>query len=306
MRRRWIVSALLVVAAAAWVLYTDDDRSTTQAMAPISKTAPPPPGPLFAPLTAISDASTFTTAAQPLAPRFDTSNLFAEFQAAQGSPDLVVVHRGIRAWEACKGFAIYPDVDSWIAAAMPEGLSRQEHDRRAARARASVQRCAGFMGQRPYEQAQALRARAREVGSPGQLLHGAIFTEKRNDERVAERSCQVIRQGLSDSTSVRLISIGLRNAALVRPDHVLNATPQRARTIAINLAMCDLDPDGCSAHSDFVGSACMQKGECDIDREEVYWQIFLPAAEMVDAQQLRQQLVAQVRAGNCAALFQLK
>ena len=97
----------------------------------------------------------------------------------------------------------------------------------------------------------------------------------------------------------------MRDAAQARPNHMLNKFSDQPKNVGINLALCDLDPDGCSAHSNFVGSACMQSGKCGYNREEDFWQSETKPEVFDAAQGLRNQIVASVKAGKCDELFNL-
>lgn len=243
-------------------------------------------------------------------PAFDQRNLYADFQAAVGSSDKKAVEAGLAAWRKCLGYVALGtgEVEDWVAMVMPGGLSRAERDRRAHHARASAARCAGFARQGElHEQAEALGRKAVELGSVSEALRLAIASYATSSAPAASLvavSCdQVKHHAEGPPEGIRRITPALGNAARARPSHFLNEASPQARTIGINLALCDLDPQGCGIHSNLVGSACVQSGKCDYPNEVDFWKGETPPDIWNGAQGIRQRLVSAVRAGDCASLF---
>lgn len=240
---------------------------------------------------------------------FDTTNLFSVFQLAIGSSDPKTIERGLSAWRTCAGYVGLGswDLETWLNEVLPEGLAPADRERRAKRGRASAARCAGFAGQlEAAEQADALSKHARELGLVSEQLRSAVFDSPwsaENQDTFARLSCAVVSQYPDNKHGIRLISIAMRSAAASRSSHLLNAVSPRARSVAINLAFCDLDPEGCNSHSNFVGSACMQSGACSYAREEDYWLATTPPEVLAEAQPLRTALVRLVNQRACNELF---
>lgn len=258
-----------------------------------------------------SSKATSAAAAEQPPTVFDQRNLFSAFQLAQSSQDLEAIEFGLEAWRTCAGFVGLGtwDLEAWLNYVLPAGLPAQERDKRAKFGRASSMRCAGFAGQtQASAQAEALSLRAREMGSSSENLRTAIYVQPPNGERdktlIAKMSCDVVQQYPSSIRGIRLISLALLDAAANRSTHVLNLTSMPARNIAINLAFCDLDQEGCGIHSNFVGSACIQSGQCSYEREEDYWRATFKPSDFAAAQQLREAIVQLVRQRNCSSLFQ--
>jgi hypothetical protein len=293
----------------AWWLYP-----ATQAPATLSSQADLPdrqtrPEASTSPI-AVSETAKATVSSRIREPAFDQSNLFSTFQLALASENLDAVEGGLQAWRACAGYVGHGtwDLEVWLNHVLPEGLPIQERDKRAKYGRASSQRCAGFAGQtQAVADAEGLSLRAREMGSTSEILRSAMFGLPPNVDSdkvlVAKLSCDVVQHYPTTTRGVRLISPAMREAAAIRPTHFLNATPQPARSIAINLAFCDLDPQGCNAHSDRLGSACIQSGKCTFEREEEYWRAMASPSDFVAANRLRETIVQHVKQRNCAELF---
>jgi hypothetical protein len=306
-----IASAVLAAASGYWWLTSaTDSAATTQTGAKAATRLPPPAPPTSA--VPLSAAAALIPAQQGLdEPKFDTTNLYSAFQLAQSSSDPKVLEKGLAAWRSCAGYVGLGswDLETWVNYVLPEGLPISERDRRAKRGRASALRCAGFAGQtQAMDEAEALGQRARELGSAAELLHHSIFSQPASPAAdkvlVARLSCDVVKTFPNSVAGVRLIGFAMRNAAASRADHLLNSLPIQSRNVAINLAFCDLDPVGCSAHSNFVGSACMQSGECSYSREEQYWQSKTKPEIYEPAQALRHRLVQSVKQHDCRALFE--
>lgn len=258
-----------------------------------------------------SEAAPTLSDSQERQPAFDRRNLFSMFQLAQSSNDLGTIESGLKAWRTCAGYLGLgaTDRESWLDFVLPTGLPQQERDKRAKYGRASSERCTGFAGQTQANgEAEVLSARARELGSSSERLRHAIFSHPQNAERdkalVARLSCEMVQGYPANTGSIRLISIALRDAANSRPEHLLNSTPIPAKNIAVNLAFCDLDPEECGPHSNFIGSACIQSGQCSFLREEDYWRATSSPSDFAAAQRLREALVKQVKQRDCSLLFE--
>lgn len=256
--------------------------------------APPSPAPADVPSRAIP---------------FDSTPLFSRFQLALGSTDPAVIEEGLRAWRTCAGFVGFgaSDTESWLNLVIPEGLTPDERDRRARWARASSVRCAGFAGQADSAaQAEWLSQRAQQLGLASERLRNAVLVaqpESRDRTEIARLSCAVISQDSVNQPGIRLIASAMMDASSARPSHVLNSASSQARNVAINLAFCDLDSPGCDAHSNFVGSACLQAGDCSYAREVDYWRSRTPPHVFAEAQPLRATLVGLIRQKACDQLF---
>jgi hypothetical protein len=201
------------------------------------------------------------------------------------------------------------DLESWLNTVLPPGLPTAEREKRAKRGRASALRCAGFAGQtQAVEEAEMLSRRAQELGSLQEKLRSAIFEQPANLERdkkaLATLSCEVVRTYPQSVRGIRLISLALNEARASRSTHFLNRFPVQARSVGINLAFCILDPTGCDAHSNFVGSACMQSGQCAYVREEDYWRSTTSPDVYRRAEEVRDDLARKVRNHECDSLFQ--
>jgi hypothetical protein len=242
---------------------------------------------------------------------FDQRNLFSIYQLALGSSDLRTIEAGLGAFRSCSGYMMASggsSLESWVNFVMPEGLSPQERERRTRRALASAGRCTGFLEQDISVEAKALNQKALQLGSPSEELMQALHARAAEDTPAsraaqAEASCRVVRDYPGADAGVRRITVSMRDAAEARSSHMLNQLGTPPRNIALNLALCDLDPEGCTAHSNVVGSACMQSGKCDYNREEDYWQANTTPEVFSAAQGLRHQIVASVKSGNCDELF---
>lgn len=257
-----------------------------------------------------STAASAAVAKQP-PPAFDQRNLFSAFQLAQSSQDLEAIEFGLQAWRTCAGYVGLGswDLEAWLNYVLPAGLPAQEREKRARYGRLSSLRCAGFAGQtQANAQAEELSVRARTMGSSPESLRSAIYAQSSNGEldmsSISKMSCDVVQQYPGSIRGIRLISPALRHAAAKHSTHVLNSTSIPARNIAINLAFCDLDPEGCNIHSDFVGSACIQSGQCSYEQEEDYWRATTRPADYAAAQQPREAIVQLVMQRNCVVLFE--
>lgn len=261
-------------------------------------------------LPVAAPASVAPNAAPASAPvPFDRTNLFSVFQLALGSSDPKVMADGLRAWKTCATHARsgLATIEQHLHRSLPPGLTREERERRVAWARAAGARCAGFVDQPELDaQAESIRQRALASGSLRERLSDVVFVGTAGGPDFAaasDLSCQVVAQYPSDPQAVRLISIAMREAARRRPSHLLNGTPQYARNVAINLAFCDLDPQGCDAQSSRLWGACIQKGSCNLSGEEDWWRSTTPPDVLQAAQTLRTELVRLVRVRDCDALF---
>jgi hypothetical protein len=116
-------------------------------------------------------------------------------------------------------------------------------------------------------------------------------------------SCAAVAESPWEAAAIRLISPAMRGAARARSSHVLNSVPQPAASLAVNLAFCDLDPSGCDAHSNTLGSACVQQGVCGYVREEGYLRDTTTPEIFAQAQLLRNAIVQLVRGKQCHELF---
>ncbi|MFT3718879.1 hypothetical protein [Pseudorhodoferax sp.] len=243
-------------------------------------------------------------------PAFDNRNLYSLFQLALASTDPAVVAEGIAAWRACASYVGdgTEGLQSWLDMVLPEDLAPDERERRARHARAAAARCAGFIGQpQAAQQAEALMQRAREAGSALERLRDALASNTAPDDALGTRmladlACDVVRRQGEEPRAVRWIGLALRGAA-DRPTHPLHAGAAPERNLAMHLAYCDLDPQGCDAHSSYVGSACVLQGRCDYAREEDYWREQVDGETYAAAQPLREALVQKVQQGDCTALF---
>jgi hypothetical protein len=265
-----------------------------------------PPHPTPPPVIEAGDS----TPKAAVVPSFDKHNLFADFQAALGSSDKRTVEAGLAAWRKCAGYVALGegDIDDWLSFVMPANLSREERGRREQYARASAARCGGFARQGELlSQAQALSRNAVELGSVSEKLRLALVAYATGPAPAASLiapSCEQVKAFLrGDAEGIRQITPAMRNAARERPSHFLNGVSEQARDIAINLALCDLDPDECGIHSNMVGSACVQRGKCDYLNEVEYWKSEVSAEVWNGAQAGRGKLVTAVTSGDCAALF---
>lgn len=243
-------------------------------------------------------------------PLFDQRNLFADFQAAIGSSDKRTVEAGLVAWRKCARFVAMGegDIEDWVATVMPTNLSREEWGRRAQYARASAARCAGFARQGElHEQAEALSRKAGELGSVSEALLVAIVQQATTSApapSLVAVSCDQVKQYVEGHPEgIRRITPAMGSAARARPSHFLNGASLQARTIGINLALCDLDPRGCDLGSDFLGSACIQAGKCEYLNEVDYWKGEISPHVWDGAQGIRGKLVAAVKVGDCQSLF---
>lgn len=241
--------------------------------------------------------------------RFEQRNLFADYQTALGSSDLAAIERGLEAWHICVGYMGdgTDDTESYVNLVVPDGLSRAERDRRAQYARARAARCADFaMQSQAMQQVEDLSRKALELGSASERLRRMLFASPEASvvpAALAEASCKMVTQYPQSGAGIRYITIAMHDASLHRPSHILNQTPRPARSVAINLAMCDLHPEGCGIYSSFVGSACVQSGRCDYQGEVEYRQATTAPAEYARAQELRRAIVVAVKTGNCSVLF---
>lgn len=310
MRRLGLLAVAVAAVAAAILIARQEGEPTTLAVqssarpaaAPVRTDTGVPPVPL---------TQARNSAPKPDAdPPFDQRNLYADFQAAVGSSDMRTVEAGLAAWRKCAGqvWLGTSDIEDWVAMVMPANLSRDEWDRRARYARASAARCAGFARQGDlYEQSEALRRRAIELGSVSETLLRAIVDYARASAPASSLvavSCDQVKQYVADpSEGIRRITPALGNAARARPSHFLNGASDQARTIGINLALCDLDPQGCGIHSERVLGACIQSGKCDYLNEVDYWKDETSPDIWNGAQGIRDNLVAAVRSGDCQSLF---
>lgn len=243
---------------------------------------------------------------------FDQRNLFADFQAAIGSSNKRTVEAGLVAWRKCAGFVAMGEgeIEDWVATVMPTSLSREEWGRRAQYARAFAARCAGFARQGGlHEQAEALSRKAVELGSVSEALLVAIVQHATTSApapapSLVAVSCDQVKQYVKGHPEgIRRITPAMGTAARARPSHFLNGASVQARTIGINLALCDLDPQGCGPGSNFLGSACIQSGKCDYLNEVDYWKGETSPHVWDGAQGIRGKLVAAVRVGDCQSLF---
>jgi len=243
----------------------------------------------------------------------DVRNPFAAFQAAIRSDDLGTLDAGLAAWRLCAGYVLLgtSDIESWLTNVMPRDLPRSEWDRRAGFARDMAKRCAGFaMQSDAFELSQAMKHRAIELGSPSETMRLKLATSaQKTDEATAEdlagASCNLVIQYPSGTPSaIRLITPAMRLSAYARPSHFLNAASIAAMNVGVNLAMCDLDPEGCSQYSNFIGSACVQSGKCGIYANEIeFWKGESTPAVWDEAQKIRKQVTSAVRSADCSALF---
>lgn len=236
-------------------------------------------------------------------------DLYPRFQAALSSNDLTTVERGLAAWNECVGYVGVGQgsLEQWLVSVMPKGLSPAERQRRAESRMKVALPCAGFARQ-PHlaAEGQMLMRRAAALGSPHQLLSNEL--NKPEDERADHRRlaglwCDLVRRHAGGGPEIRLASVGIYAAARRRPEHILNRVESNSRHLAINLALCDIDPPGCGLQSNFIGSACMQKGECDNRHEEQYWRRRSTPAEFAAAQPIRHALVRAIRQRDCRGLF---
>lgn len=241
---------------------------------------------------------------------FDAPNLFATFQLAIGSNDPTVLGAGLNAWRTCAGYVGLGtwDLDTWLNMVMPPGLPVAERERRAQHARANAARCAGFADQTDaHGQAADMTKKALALGVTSERLRQALRDHVQSNGQSPETtvlSCAVVSEYPRDQGAIRLISPAMRGAARARSSHVLNSTPQSALNLAVNLAFCDLDPDGCDSHSNTVVSACVQAGACAYTREEDYWRDTTPPEIFAQAQSLRQAIAQLVRDKQCHELFE--
>jgi hypothetical protein len=249
-------------------------------------------------------------AAATAVPTFDQRNLYAEFQAALGSSDRRTLERGLGAWRTCAGYVHLgvSDIESWLQTVMPEDLSRDEWNRRAVYARASAARCAGFAMQTDaLDQAERLKKRAVAAGSTSERLREALpgLAEPHAALReVFELSCMVVGEYPDSPSAIRLVTPAIRRAARARESHMLNQTPLPELDLAINLALCDLDPQSCDAHSNVVRSACTQSGKCDYINEVDFWKGESSPERFAAAQGPRRAIVSAIGRKDCGALFQ--
>jgi hypothetical protein len=241
----------------------------------------------------------------------ETTNLFSIYQLAIASSDRTAIERGLQAWRTCAGYvgAGTVDLETWLGNALPQDLPAHERERRAAQLRVSTSRCAGFVGQTQVaSEIEALSQRARGLGSDSEKLRYAVDAQPRNDQpdepEIARLSCNVIQHYLEDPAGIRLISTAMRNAALARPSHMLNASSIQASGIAVILAFCDLDSERCDAHSHNLVNVCAQFGQCSYQREEESWQANTSAEDFAAAQKMRVQIGDRVRQRDCKALFE--
>jgi hypothetical protein len=237
-------------------------------------------------------------------------NLYAKFQLAIGSNDPTVLGSALNAWRTCAGYVGLGtwDLDTWLNMVMPPGLPVDERERRAQHARAVAARCAGFADQTDaHGQAEDMTKKALALGVTSEQLRQALRDHVQShgeSPQTTVLSCAVVSEYPRDQGAIRLISPAMRGAARARSSHVLNSTPQPALNLAVNLAFCDLDPDGCDAHSNIVGSACVQAGACEYAREEDYWRDTTPPEIFAQAQSLREAIVQLVRDKQCRELFE--
>ncbi|MEO8135315.1 MAG: hypothetical protein ABI831_15190 [Betaproteobacteria bacterium] len=201
------------------------------------------------------------------------------------------------------------DLETWLGNVLPEGLPDHERERRATQLRASVSRCAGFVGQTQVaSEVEGLSRRARGLGSDAEKLRHAIDAQPRNaqpdEPEIARLSCNVIQRYPENPTGIRLISTAMHNAAGARPSHMLNAASIQASGIALILAFCDLDSEGCDAHSNNLVSICAQFGQCSYQRDEESWQANTSEEDYAAAQELRVQIGDSVRQRDCKTLFE--
>ncbi|WP_326535878.1 hypothetical protein [Pseudorhodoferax sp.] len=242
-------------------------------------------------------------------PVFDQRDLFALFAQALSSDDPAVLARGIAAWRACSVYYGPWGLDRWLQLSIPAGLAPAEHARRERHGRASAQRCAGFAGQtEAMAQADALVERARAAGDPQEQLRDALIQQVRapQDGRVqavTALACTVVRQQAEQPGALRWINPVLRQAAYRQPGHFLNTVSSEVASLAVTLALCDLNPQGCDAHSEFVLRACMRDGACHYAQAHDYWRDTAPADVQAAAQPLRTILVDKLRQADCATLF---
>lgn len=241
--------------------------------------------------------------------RLEQRNLFADYQAALGSSELAVIERGLNAWHICVGYMGEgaDDTESYVNLVVPEGLTHAERDRRARYARARAARCADFaMQTQAMRKVEGLSRKALDLGSASERLRWILLAPSEASAvpaALAETSCKVVAQYPQSGEGIRYITTALLDASRRRPSHMLNQTPRPARNVAINLAMCDLHPEGCGIYSNLVGSACIQDGKCDYQGEVEYLQAETTPAEFARAQELRRAIVAAVKAGSCSVLF---
>jgi hypothetical protein len=309
--RRLAVLAAIAAAVIVTILIARPDSEQPSLRTPDSSSPPAPasarPDVPPAPQMEARDSAATTHVDLP----FDQRNLYADFQAAIGSSDRKTVEAGLVAWRKCLAHVALGsgDIEDWVAMVMPADLPRDEWDRRARYARASAARCAGFARQGDlYEQSEALSRKAIELGSVSEALLLAIVDYARMSAPPAASlvapSCDQVKQYVAgEPEGIRRITPAMRNAARARASHFLNGASDQARTIAINLALCDLDPQRCGIHSNFVGSLCVHSGKCDYLNEVDYWKGETPAEVWSDAQGVRAKLVAAVKAGDCQSLF---
>lgn len=241
-------------------------------------------------------------------PVFDQRDLFALFEEALSSNDPAVLAQGIAAWRACSVYYGLWDLEQWLQMSIPEGLAPAEHARRERHGRAAAQRCAGFAGQtQAMAQAEAMVERAREAGDPQERLHEALLQQIQTPQAghlaVAALACTVVRQQAEQPGALRWISPVLRQTAFRQPGHWLNTASNQVMSLAVTLSLCDLNPQGCDAHSEFVLRACMRDGACHYAQAQDYWRATTAADVHAAAQPLRAILVEKLRQADCATLF---
>jgi hypothetical protein len=306
-----VAAAALVAAALAWFPRSEPIPATPRPSAPA---APREQHARVAPAT-LARASQADPGAQVSLP-FATHNLYADFQAAVGSSDRRTIEAGLVAWRTCAGYVWLGtgDIEEWVTRVVPEGLPQAEWDRRAQYARASARRCSGFAQQGDLLPiAEELSRKAAELGSPPELLTRALHdyvaasgtsATTAAATPLAVASCNEVKQyARGPAEGVRRITVALRNAARERSSHFLNRVSGPAQNVGINLALCDLDPEGCGIHSNFVGSACIQSGKCGYVNEVDFWKGETSTAVWNGAQGIRETLVQAVKSGDCPALF---
>lgn len=244
---------------------------------------------------------------------FEPRDLYPDFLRALDSTEATLIAKGYEAWQQCAGYVALGSgsIEGHIKSVIPPGLTPAEQERRARYIRLAAEKCRGFENRENLiHQAERMRQRLVDSGNLREVMMQELLRSIQpgyDPTRLSERACEVLTHDVPFSWAVRATTPALQSAAYRRADHILNANPDnRVRTIAVNLAMCDLHEEGCSlakSRGNWIGSICVQRGRCGYRDELEYWAGEMPPEVLEQAQPLRQQLVDAYKRRDCEALF---